>query len=113
VLATTANFHPEKIHVGNQLIWQIGAGGLLALLVLREVFGFLREKNRATAAGDKSVDFWRMEMRSAFAECFAATLKPFLEAQNQLLREIRDSVTTSNLGISELVVKNRDNRRIR
>jgi len=97
--------------VGNQLIWQIGAGGLLALLVLREVFGFLREKSRAIAAGDKSVDFWRMEMRSAFAESFAVTLRPFLEAQNQLLREIRDSVTTSNLGISELVVKNRDNRR--
>lgn len=99
--------------MGNQLIWQIGAGGLLALLVLREVFGFLREKSRAIAAGDKTVDFWRMEMRSAVAECFSVTLRPFLEAQTQLLREIRDSVATSNFGISELVVKNRDNRRSR
>ena len=99
--------------MADQLVWQIGAGGLLALLVLREVFSFLRERNRAGAAGDKSVDFWRMEMRTAFAEGFAVTLKPSLEAQTQLLREIRDSVTTSNLGISELVVKNRDSRRSR
>lgn len=99
--------------MAEQLVWQIGAGGLLALLVLREVFSFMRERTRAIAAGDKSVDFWRMEMRTAFAEGFSVTLKPFLEAQTQLLREIRDSVTTSNLGISELVVKNRDNRRSR
>jgi hypothetical protein len=96
--------------VGSELVWQMGAGGLFAVLVLREVFGFLRARNQ-NGAGSKPVDFWRLELRAAVNEGMAVTLKPLIETQIQLLREIRDSVSTSNRGISELVVTNRGGRR--
>lgn len=94
-----------------QLLWQLGAGGLFALLVLREVFAFLRDRSRNGSAGSKPVDFWRLEFRAAINEGLASTLKPLIETEIQLLREIRDSVSTSNQGISELVVTNRGTRR--
>lgn len=93
------------------MIWQVGAGGLLALLILREVFGFLRARNGGASAGSKTVDFWRLEMRAAVNEGLTTTLKPLFETQIELLREIRDSVATSYQGISELVVTNRANSR--
>lgn len=96
-----------------QLFWQLGAGGLLALLILREVFSFLRDRGRNGASGAKPVDFWRLEFRSAINEGMTSTLKPLIETQVQLLREIRDAVSTSNQGISELVVTNRGSRRAR
>jgi len=94
----------------DEILWQIGAGGALAVLILREVFAFLRERTR-NGAGSKSVDFWRMELRAAVNEGLTTTLKPLIETQIQLLREIRDSVATSYQGISELVVTNRGARR--
>ncbi len=100
--------------MGNTLVWQLGTGGLFALLVVREVLSFLREKGRVlNGSGGKPVDFWRLELRTAVNEGLATTLKPLIETQVQLLREIRDSVTTSNQGISELVVTSRGNRRSR
>lgn len=98
--------------MNNELLWQIGAGGMFAVLILREVFTFLREKTR-NGAGNKSVDFWRMELRAAVNEGLTTTLKPLIETEIQLLREIRDSVATSYQGISELVVTNRGTRRSR
>ena len=94
----------------DEILWQIGAGGALAVLILREVFAFLRERTR-NGAGSKSVDFWRMELRAAVNEGLTTTLKPLIETQIQLLREIRDSVATSYQGISELVETNRGARR--
>jgi hypothetical protein len=98
------------MNMDSLLLWQIGAGGALTMLILREVFAFLREKTR-NGAGSKSVDFWRMELRAAVNEGLTTTLKPLIETQIQLLREIRDSVATSYQGISELVVTNRGARR--
>jgi hypothetical protein len=95
----------------HELAWQIGAGGLLALLVLREVFTFLSARGRNGTAGDRPVEFWRGELRQGVSECLEASLRPVLEQQTVLLREIRDAVTRGNNGIQELIISSRQRRR--
>lgn len=48
----------------------VGIGGILTILVLREVFGFLKPMLRKTpedrrVAGERSVEFWQIEFRRA------------------------------------------------
>lgn len=95
----------------NEWVWQIGAGGLLALLMLREVFQFLAARSRNGAAGDRPVEFWRSELRQGVSESLDTSLRPVLEQQTVLLREIRDAVTRGNTGIQELIISSRQRRR--
>ena len=80
---------------------QLGIGGVFAIMVIREVLGFLKKRGTMTngEAGGKSVDFWRLEFRSAIDERMGS----HLAAQTQTLTDIRD-------GINKLVVLN-ENRR--
>jgi len=81
----------------DNLVVQLGVGGLFAILALREVRGLLAElsgwrknPNGPNAAGAKSPEFWQAEMRKAAVEVFAITATPAREQQTELLREIRD-----------------------
>jgi len=81
----------------DNLLLQLGVGGLFAILALREVRGLLGElsgwrknANGPNASGAKSPEFWQAEMRKAAVEAFAMTATPALEQQTELLREIRD-----------------------
>jgi hypothetical protein len=90
---------------------QIGVGGIFCILTLREVFGYLRYRSRHNgAAGDKSTEYWRIEMRQAMAETFTAQMLPVLSNQNGILRDIRDAQEKANEGIAELVTLTRDRR---
>jgi len=81
----------------DNLLLQLGVGGLFAILALREVRGLLGElsgwrksSNGPNTSGAKSPEFWQAEMRKAAVEAFAMTATPALEQQTELLREIRD-----------------------
>lgn len=70
---------------------EIGIGGVFAIMVIREVFGFLRSYKKngsANESGMKPVDFWRLEFRSAIDERMGA----HLTAQTQTLTDIRDGI---------------------
>jgi hypothetical protein len=84
----------------------VGLGGLLALLVLREVFNFLKSKNngngRPTAA-EQSIEFWREQVRSIAMEILAHTVNRTLDQQVEIATEIRDLQRDINDGIIRLI----------
>jgi hypothetical protein len=84
----------------DNLVVQVGVGGLFAILVLREVRAMVGEfrigrrngngPGSRGSSGEKSPEFWQSEMRKAAVEAFAMTATPALTQQTELLREIRD-----------------------
>jgi hypothetical protein len=82
----------------------VGMGGLLALLVLREVFNFLKaKKNGRSSAGDQSVEFWREQLRELILQIMAQTITRTLDHQIMLSAEIRDLQKATNEGIIKLI----------
>ncbi len=85
---------------------QVSVGGILAILVLREVFGFLRTRNGARSAnsssGNRPVEYWQVDMRKALAEAFQTSILPALSNQTDLLREIRDEQKETHKAIYDL-----------
>ncbi|HWY21971.1 MAG TPA: hypothetical protein VNX26_12175 [Candidatus Acidoferrum sp.] len=83
----------------------VGIGGLLALLVLREVFNFLksRKSEKPTAAGEQSVEFWREQMRDLILQILAQTITRTLDQQIMVSSEIRDLQKGTNEGIIKLI----------
>lgn len=99
----------------DNLITQIGVGGVLVVIILREVFKFLSERSekvkydssaviRNGAAGAKSVEFWQQQQRTAVREVLTELIPPFLIAQTDILRAIRESSDKTREGIQELVI---------
>lgn len=43
---------------------QLGVGGILAFLIIREVLAFLKAKKTNGSAGDKAPEFWMNEFRN-------------------------------------------------
>ena len=90
---------------------QLGAGGIIALLLLREVFKFLSDRqkksNGTTVSGDKTVEFWQQEIRLAVKDSVAILLVPGINTQNELLRDIRFSMDKTKDGVNELVTLSR------
>lgn len=74
---------------------QIGIGGLFALMVIREVLGFLKTRSNGKrssvehTAGDLSPEFWQADSRKAVAEVIAITVVPMLAAETAILAELR------------------------
>lgn len=83
----------------------VGIGGLLALLVLREVFNFLksRKSEKPTSAGEQSVEFWREQMRDLILQILAQTITRTLDQQIMVSSEIRDLQKGTNEGIIKLI----------
>lgn len=83
----------------------VGIGGLLALLVLREVFNFLKTKKngKPTTAGEQSVEFWREQIRDLILQILAQTITRTLDQQILVAGEIRDLQKGTNDGIVKLI----------
>ncbi|MGA7220512.1 MAG: hypothetical protein WBX38_19510 [Candidatus Sulfotelmatobacter sp.] len=82
----------------------VGIGGLLALLVLREVFNFLKsKKNGKPTAGEQSIEFWREQMRDLILQILAQTITRTLDQQIMVAGEIRDLQKGTNEGIIKLI----------
>ena len=85
---------------------QLGIGGALAILMIREVFKFLtdrKQKNGNGSAGTKSVEFWQAQQRMAVREVLTELISPFLTTQTEILRRIHESSDKTREGIQELV----------
>jgi hypothetical protein len=71
-------------------VTQVGLGVTVAILLLREVRGILRErKNGNGLAGEKSVDYWK----NVQSEVLRNELRPFVEQQAEAMQGIRDNLT--------------------
>lgn len=81
----------------NETLTQVGVGGLLALLVLREVFQFLKTRRHAShdngaaikTAGDFPPEYWQNEQRKAIADVVITVVVPLLTGQATILNELR------------------------
>ena len=84
---------------------QLGIGGALAILIIREVFKFLtdRKQKENGSAGTKSVEFWQAQQRTAVREVLTELISPFLTTQTEILRRIHESSDKTREGIQELV----------
>ena len=85
---------------------QIGVGGILALLIIREVLKFLTDRKTKPdngSAGTKSVEFWQHQQRLAVRDVLTDLISPFLSAQTEILRRINESSDKTREGIQELV----------
>ena len=85
------------------LLLQIGAGGTLAILALREVRGILAETQAKRkngnggssirnagieeTSGAKPPEYWQAEMRKAAAEGFSTAALPILTQQSEKLTQ--------------------------
>ena len=73
---------------------QIGIGGIFAILLLREVLGFLttwRKRNgngKHQSAGDKPVELWQLEQRTNFSASLRESVVPILERQTKALENL-------------------------
>jgi len=94
-----------------ELALELGVGGAVAVILVREAFTFIREnrsrRNGNGKAGDKATEFWQQDVRDAVEEKMNSVLKPVLEKQTEILREIRDAQARANDGIKELVTLER------
>lgn len=75
----------------NDALLQLGVGGILAILVIREVLGFLRRRNAdgVGLAGEQSVDYWRRQHYEAARQATVDVMTPMLLE----LHEIRSDTT--------------------
>jgi hypothetical protein len=82
----------------------VGIGGLLALLVLREVFTFLKSgKNHRPTAGDQSVEFWREQIREIIVQIVTQTITRSIDQQLMVQSETRELQKGINEGIVKLI----------
>lgn len=71
------------------LLTQVGVGGIFTVLVLREVFTFLKTRKANGASGDQSVEFWQQQQQLIIAENLKMSVIPILDKQTAILDEIR------------------------
>ena len=64
---------------------QIGAGGILAIMVIREVFGFMSKRKTNGSSGERDPEYWKSEFRKAVRE----EVEPLAERSREELREIK------------------------
>lgn len=59
------------------------------------------------AAGNKSVDYWRLQMRDTVQESMTVALAPKFDMQIALLTDMKNSIRDVSRGVSELVTLER------
>ena len=81
----------------NELLTQVGVGGILALLVLDRVFAFLKQRNRngVTQAGDQPIEFWRDLNKKIMLESLESVVVPILRQQTEILARLESRNGTS------------------
>lgn len=78
------------------VLMQLGVGGIVALLVIREVLGFLNKRKengqkKERVAGEMSPEFWQADYRKAVTEVVASIVVPILASQTSILSEMQRS----------------------
>lgn len=68
----------------NDPITQLGVGGILVYLVIKEMFAFLAKRGKANGSGDKSVEFWELKIGNIITERLEETFK----SRNEEIRNI-------------------------
>lgn len=83
-----------------------------AYITWREVLPAVRRSsaNGNGAAGNKSVDFWRLQLRETVHEGLNAALAPKFDLQIALLTDMKNSIAEMNRGVLELVALERARR---
>lgn len=84
-----------------------------AYIAWRELLPAVRRNssNGNGAAGSKSVEFWRLQMRDTVHEAMMAALAPKFDLQNALLADVKNSIAEVSRGVSELVTLERSRQR--
>ena len=77
--------------MNEQLLLQLGVGGIFTVLVLRTVFEFLLKGKRSNGntAGDRSVEFWQTQSSDNLKNQIATNILPLLERQTNILEELK------------------------
>jgi hypothetical protein len=75
----------------------------------KEFFPYVRRSpsNGNGPAGDKSADYWKLEMRAGMLELLHSALGPKFDAQINLLTEVKNSTNEVSKGVAELVTLGR------
>ena len=74
--------------------YEVALSGVLALLILKEVFRFLRtKKDNNKPAGEFSPEYWQSEQRRAMTEVLVATIIPILSNQTTIMSDIRTTLS--------------------
>jgi hypothetical protein len=91
----------------------LGVATVAAILILREVFAFLKKRNggKNGSAGDKTVEFWQQQNSLAFQEALRFVVVPILSNQAEILKEIKSAAAmtaaaaaASQQRLTELVI---------
>ena len=69
----------------DDLVVQLGVGGIFAILVIRIVFDFLGKSKRNGSSGALDPAYWKQEFRTAVRDEIA----PLAERSREELREIK------------------------
>ena len=80
-----------------------------AYITWKELVPLVRRNNAngSGAAGAKSVDFWRLELREQMHSSLERALTPKFDAQIALLAEVKTSSADVSKGVAELVTLQR------
>jgi len=75
----------------------------------KEIVPALRRggENGNVAAGNKSVDFWRLQLRDSVQDSMTIALSPKFDMQISLLTDVKNSIADVSRGVSELVTLER------
>lgn len=77
------------------LFWQLGAGAMFALYVLRLVLDFLHkwmEKKQGSTSGDKSPEWWAAKISEIVASSQDQRLVPALQRVETALNQMKDEL---------------------
>ena len=90
--------------MSDQALLQVGVGGILAILIIREVLNFLRARPDASdRAGDASPEYWQAEARKAMTEVMVTIIVPILATQTTILTELQKNAAITNQNMAVLM----------
>ena len=82
---------------------QVGIGGLLAILIIREVFAFLKNRKSNGASGEQSKEFWQSEIRKITTEVIVTVVVPILSSQVLILVEMKKNQEQNNIQMMRII----------
>ena len=95
-----------------EALTQVGVGGIFAVILIREVLGFLakRKNSQTVLAGEMPPEYWQAEQRKAITEVMVTTIVPLLANhqtilfnQTQILNEMRASHADLNRNMAVML----------
>jgi len=91
-------------------------GGALALLLLREIFAFVKvlitkDRRQNNGAGDKSVEFWEQTQRRVMREEMAEHFKSLRESNHKTAESLQGLTWSMSLIVEWIKQQREDDRR--